>query len=90
MSEPIKVGDWVMVVRVCCDKYMDGAGPIFRVAKIHGLGRGTICTYCEAITPNTDRAAAEGVLVGVPLPWLKRIPPLSELGDVEHKEEQPA
>lgn len=86
MSEPIKVGDLVMVVRVCCTAYMDGAGPIFRVHKIHGVGRGSTCAYCGAMLPNTDRAT-EGALVGVPLPWLKRIPPLSELESEKHKED---
>lgn len=90
MSEPIKVGDLVMVVRLCCVKYMDGDGPIFTVAKIHDIGRGSICTHCKSDLPDTARAASVAAFVGVPLPWLKRIPPLSELGDVEHKEELPA
>jgi hypothetical protein len=89
MDKPISVGDLVMVVRCCCVAYLDGNGPIFRVHKIHSRGRGTVCTHCRAKLPLSDRAT-DTAYVGVPLPWLKRIPPLEELEGREENLKEPA
>lgn len=78
MSEPIKVGDLVMIVCQCCsDDYL---GQIFTVQE---LAQGSECDDCGA---QDDRPSAilelenaEYLAWGLPMSWLKRIPPLSEL-----------
>ena len=90
MSEPIKVGDLVAVVKPgrarCCD---GGLGAIFTVTSIgkplrSNGGTGWSCSFCgrsgNFTAPDTD-AVAEGLegVTGIPVRRLKRIPPLSEL-----------
>jgi hypothetical protein len=86
MSEPIKVGDLVQVVRPhpcpCAteDKTM---GIIFTVADIkHG---GSICGGCGRDLPIVPIAIRSG-RHGVAAHRLKRIPPLEELRDVKRDE----
>jgi hypothetical protein len=93
----IKVGDLVMVVRghECVVREHLGVPHTVR-AIVPQTGGGWHCNKCnkyglaqDAIwAANLDFHAHPGS--GIPLGWLKRITPLSELGDVEHKEEQPA
>lgn len=93
MSEPIKVGDLVQVVRSCCAKRVHPT--VFVVGKIiaddfHKWGQ-AFCLDCGTLMPSVAFAhPRDDVKVAQPITWLKRIPPLSELGDVETKEEQPA
>jgi hypothetical protein len=83
MDKPISVGDLVMYTRSCCDGFRDGIN-IFRVGSIHDAHWGrAICTGCKKELPPTIYAAREPSESGAPLSWLKRIPPLSELGDKE-------
>jgi hypothetical protein len=87
MSEPIKVGDLVQVVRCCCIGYLDGVST-FIVADIHPRVKyATRCSACYAHLPSDSYASDVPGIPGAPLSWLKRIPPLSELGDVRHDEE---
>ena len=79
MSEPIKVGDMVVVVRgmPCCGHSTPMQGHIFRVAQIRERTMTRFpCLYCAA---ESDNPAALGGEKPVDLCRLKRIPPLSEL-----------
>lgn len=87
MSEPIKDGDMVVVVRwPCC---AGDIGYVFRVAEIITRTDVAICSFCRSRKGNTGmpiKARSEsGALF--PLQWLKRIPPLSELDDIKKDEE---
>jgi hypothetical protein len=85
MSEPIKVGDLVMVVRGCgC--YL---GEPYRV-KAMDIGnkiyfRCIRCRKYQGIQPLVEVHGnrRDGYF---PLSWLKRIPPLDELEGVDEKE----
>lgn len=84
MSEPIKVGDLVQIVRAryCCPE-KTAWGHIFVVDAITTAN--SICIYCgrelglQATAWTGDWCAAE-------VERLKRIPPLSELDDVQREE----
>lgn len=84
MSEPIKVGDLVMIIRgnKCCGR-TDSLGVTFQVTEIrHHEG---ICKYCCA---HNSGLVADSVRPTVTYLYkLKRIPPLSELDDVKRDEE---
>ena len=90
MSEPIKVGDLVMIVRVCCAK-RDALGAIFSVAGIDSYRTGAWqCRHC--MTTGRDCRVKATAKYGdgnmhAPLSWLKRIPPLSELEGEKRDEE---
>lgn len=88
MSEPIKVGDLVQIVRGCQPEYF---GFTFRVRE---LVHRTIdeCMFCSrphigiyAIAE--ERFGSKRELGKAPLETLKRIPPLDELNDVKRDEE---
>jgi len=90
MSEPIGVGDLVMVVRghSCVMERLGGVP--YRVKHIAPQRNGGWhCSRCGTwdIAPEELVGAGfEGVHVagnGIPLGWLKKIPPLSELDDVK-------
>lgn len=90
MSEPIKVGDLVCVVRdKCCGRRL---GLTFVVGEIWDGGkRKGSCFYCgfkprEAIACSDNSPDS----LGAPLSWLKRIPPLSELESEKREEKEPA
>lgn len=88
MSEPIKVGDLVMVVRDCCGKYL---GEIFTAQDLPSRADHAFCDFCKLDHSAPFFANYGGSHRGArPLPWLKRIPPLSELegvlaqGEIKH------
>ena len=87
MSERIAVGDLVQVVRwPCCGRYL---------GEIHGVfGFGTLDATYACNGCNAKRDVSPAARIGdakssglVPLEWLKRIPPLSELEGEKNKEE---
>lgn len=85
MSEPIKRGDLVMVIRDCCGRYL---GDTFTVAESR-VGFGNVyCDFCRTYHPyGTLFFRRNGTRRGYPVDWLKRIPPLFELDDVKQDEE---
>ena len=85
MSEPIKVGDLVMVVRpASCCGHARRMGFAFVITRIHN---GSECATCRIEHPGMAVAIGEGMARGVRVPRLKRIPPLSELEGEKNKEE---
>ena len=85
MSEPIKVGDLVMVVKknVCgCDW---SVGMVFKVIAIDRTQAKNWCCKCGALYGPFDQAV-NGVW-GAALYRLKRIPPLSELESEKREED---
>lgn len=77
-DKPIAVGDLVQVVRTCCNEFLKGPW-IFQVAEIASEPE-AFCSQCSKDVPGGAQARGlTGHRVGVPLPWLRRIPPLSEL-----------
>jgi hypothetical protein len=103
MSErPIQVGDLVMVVRghSCVLDLL--LGRPWRVTDIRKqIGGGWVCGRCKTrdIAPEAMYGAAgHGISYrtpnskpgGIPLQWLKRIPPLDELEGVKRDEEMVA
>lgn len=101
MSEPIKIGDLVMLVRGHkCALDFKGGVP-WQVTDIRmDEGFGMRCQICgqTGIGKNALRAGGMGTPAGVkghpdggmPLSWLKRIPPLSELDAIKREEKEPA
>lgn len=86
MSEQIKVGDLVMFRHVCCDAFTDGV-TVFTVASIRPTRAGYSCAACNSRLPDEPHAADAPQYPGAPISWLKRIPPLGELEDVNEKED---
>lgn len=87
MSEPIGVGDLVMVVRdrVCCHNPAAQYGLTFRVLRFRNTGCYP-CEDCGDMTPLTN-AVGEGIFAGYDVRRLKRIPPLGELeGQPTHED----
>ena len=85
MSEPIKVGDLVVVVRwPCCGK---GLGVVDRVTSIFPTPRPFkhSCAWCHAETVEGTTVETEGYYL--PHSWVRRIPPLSELEGEKRDEE---
>lgn len=78
MSEPIKVGDLVMVMRNHCNDH--AVGTIFQVRSLLG-DQFTYCPRCGSKGHFGELAELEfsGFHNRMPLSWLKRIPPLEEL-----------
>ncbi len=86
MSEQIQAGDMVIVVRgcPCCGKRGE-VGHIYRVDHLYvSSNLGSNC--CNGRIGATV-AAPSSYDTGWDITLLKKIPPLSELGDVEHNEE---
>ena len=79
MSEPIKVGDVVMIVR--WPHACQGGKYLGRVYTVHFLFDHSTCSRCNHTFWQTVGALdVEGPGVGaVPLAWLKKIPPLDEI-----------
>ena len=94
MDRPIQVGDLVQVVRwPCCGVAL---GYTYRVAEFRTWGERQ-CSKCKALIKATIHAKGgadpfDGLCPAIPLEWLKRIPPLSELeGEkTEEKLREPA
>lgn len=87
MSEPIKVGDLVMVVKACCSETV--RSPVFTVSDFDWKQPNSeLCSFCKAPIPAEPHASdRSGPWHVYPVSWLKKIPPLSELDDVKHDEE---
>lgn len=91
MSEPIKVGDLVVVVGSHCGGSALGIIRTVIEIKTNYYGQCSKCGFRQV-------HSVVGVLDGpapwslwhVPLPWLRRIPPLAELDEVERDESIPA
>ena len=87
MSEPIKVGDLVVIIRWSCCGYR--VGQIFRVHTIL-TQRSFKCLHCHSNEGGNNLTVAwDGIFAGIGarLDWLKRIPPLSELEGEKSDEE---
>lgn len=82
---PIQMGDLVMFVRSCCLGFRDGAS-IFIVGSLRPSRASGTCSSCGGSLPDEPYASDAPQHPGAPISWLKKIPPLSELGDVETKE----
>lgn len=82
MSEPIKVGDLVMVVKWPHEHRQKYLGHIFPVQSIAAY---VSCSQCGQLW--VEPTAETPTHRGVPISWLKKIPPLSELDDVKRDEE---
>lgn len=86
MSEQISIGDLVMVVRECC--HVDSClGEVYIVLDIT---TGSDCTECGA-ADDLPAAILEAETedfygFGLPLSYLKKIPPLGELRDLKRDE----
>jgi len=82
MSENIKAGDLVMVVKPlsCCGRF-DGVGFIYTVTGLpsHKLSR---CGYCGIVEDSINELKLSDGSV-CEISRLKKIPPLSDLEDVE-------
>jgi hypothetical protein len=84
MSEPIKAGDLVMIVKDFCGCDI---GEIFVAGEIQNRFNSLqVCNECGTYgdTPILRTRRLKG---WYPVSWLKRIPPLSELDDVRQDEE---
>jgi hypothetical protein len=85
MDKPISVGDLVVVVRWapcgCC------LGLIGKVSRILAPRALKLCLQCNHEWPLGTLAPAVVGDYGVPVAWLKRIPPLDELESEKHDEE---
>lgn len=78
MSErPIEVGDLVQVVRTCCHQH-GRFGKIFTVASILKSVTSE-CNRGHTTFGDVCRWDDRDETVYLPMQWLKRIPPLSEL-----------
>jgi hypothetical protein len=81
----IKVGDLVIVIAGCCSTTQQHIGHIDTVRRMHSRPARCVCGYVAqpVLAVITDPMGE----CGVPLSWLKRIPPLEELDDVKRHEE---
>jgi hypothetical protein len=82
-DKPISVGDLCVVFRGCCDS-VRCLGQIF----VFGEARrkSTKCPSCGQVN-DEDHAGVANFRAGVPMRWVKRIPPLDELEGVDSREE---
>lgn len=89
MDKPISVGDLVQVIRWPHDCFPRTSFPtIFTVLEIHPMN--PRCPRCDEQVALGDRSAMlrhNGKNTGLPLSWLKRIPPLSEMEGEKRDEE---
>jgi hypothetical protein len=90
----IKVGDLVAVIRYpCCGAYL---GVIMQVTRLTHTFEDYQCEKCRHwhglnhIDSAIDDNKVRGTGRHFPLAWLRKIPPLAELNEVERKEETPA
>jgi hypothetical protein len=86
MSEPIKPGDLVMVVRPSECGCRSSFGRTFRVSQVWHDITDIPCPQCGVLVRETSFAFMDTDEAGE-LFRLKRIPPLSELDDVKNNEE---
>lgn len=79
MSEPIKTGDLVVMVRgYKPDCQCEPVGVPFKVSRIRGSYEPLRC-HCAEQLPACQVAEGFDSYRVVPLQWLKKIPPLDEL-----------
>ena len=92
MSREIQVGDLVIMVKGHSCLLEIVAGIPFTVTAIEACcGGGWTCNMCFRRDQGPNAPAAQGFRnTNIPLPWLKRIPPSSELENVQQNEEIPA
>jgi hypothetical protein len=97
VSEPIKVGDLVMVVRGhSCFMDFYGGIPFVVDGLLAPYGGGHMCKLCGMLNAGPNEVAATGLSykgkrdVRAPVSWLKRIDPLAEPEHVETNESIPA
>jgi hypothetical protein len=87
MSEPIRAGDWVVVVRTCCDgtakESLGLMGPVQYIKNPIWIR----CHYCKKEATVNRARFNDGEWPVAPLDWLKRIPPMSELEGEKRDEE---
>ncbi len=77
MSGPIRAGDLVLVLRNhCSDRYV---GHVYSVLRV--INSASYCGTCLVEMPPQQIAVLDGFRrgAGLPLPYLKRLPPLGEL-----------
>jgi hypothetical protein len=89
MSEPIKVGDLVIVVgdiKCRCNFPSRYFGLVFRVSRIKRYFM-TYCQLCKGDVGEATLCFEDGEDSGFATYRLKRIPPLEELDDVKQDEE---
>lgn len=88
MSEPIRSDDFVVCVKGCprCGYRL---GMVFRVLAVRTPnGGGFDCGRCRLPAMHMGESAVmHSGECGVPLSWVKRIPPPEELGIVDEREE---
>lgn len=82
-DKPVSVGDLVAVVHECCQQ-IGLLGRIRQVTKIQVSP--TRCPYCGDYDAGVHVLSATSNN-GVPIHWVKRIPPPDELGIVDEHEE---
>jgi hypothetical protein len=89
MSEPIKVGDLVVMVRGHECVYCVAGGIPFVVTRFAPrLDKVWHCSKCcQDVAASKDAVNFRGGRPRIPISWLKRIPPLEELDDVKESEE---
>ncbi len=86
MDKPIGVGDLTVRVRSCCGVYVG------TVKRVEGFSNGAVKCVCDKCGRNNGEMV-KAYFVGnelpsaAPLPYLKRIPPLSEL-EIERTEDE--
>ena len=91
MSDPIKPGDLVMVVRDCCGHWV---GQVFTVGPIDS--RWSYCPHCsaqifyQAIAFNGDAVPGIPGIACAPTAWLRRLLPPGELGLTQTTDKVPA
>ena len=90
MSEPIKVGDLVVVVRTCCGSLYNAIAGIPWIVN-STFSDSWACIRCGTPGHGVLAVAAEPYGDGhhsrAPISWLKRISPLSELEGEKRDEE---
>lgn len=86
LGQGIQVGDLVRVVKVGCEHGENLIGRIFIVPSIHhGLLHCELCDFHAGSGSYVMDPIFEGMCFD--LAWLKKIPPIEDLQDTEHREE---
>lgn len=86
MREPIKAGDFVVIIQGCCDRAMEGVVGLHATVLRFFDDPGHLCCFCNSPIP-TKRAELDHAEWNSPVPWLKRVPPLSEMEGEKRDEE---
>lgn len=87
MSEPIKVGDLVVVVKPsACHGGVRDIGHTFVASEVYRAPEMSRCDYCKVHHGPSELVAWDGAFEW-PLRRLKRIPPFPELKDEKRDEE---